>query len=122
MNAGKHAKPGCMGLVLGVALLVILALTPLLLVACKRVSPTPNPTATTIDLSDVVNAEICSQVRYAIAHNQLNDPQIGVQLLALADKRAADQKLSQAVAKYYAALDAKRDATTITTQCDRLGR
>lgn len=122
MNAGRHAKPGCMGLLAGAGLLVVLVASPLVLVGCTPATPSTNPTATTIDIGDLANAEICSQARHAIATTTLNDPQVGVDLVALANKRAVDPGLAQAVVKYYAALDAQRDPVAITTSCDRLGR
>lgn len=90
--------------------------------ACKDYTAPPEPgPAATVDIGQLANAELCVQARWAIAHNTINDRQTAVALLALADKRAVDPALARAVSLYYGALDANRDETLITAQCDKLG-
>lgn len=104
------------------AAIVGATLLTLSLGACKDITAPPEPSpAATVDIGRLIDAELCTQARYAIAHGTLNDRQTAVNLLGLADKRAVDPALARGVSQYYAALDANRDETLITAQCDKLG-
>lgn len=104
------------------AAIVGATLLTLSLGACKDYTAPPEPgPAATVDIGTLANAELCTQARYAIAHGTINDRQTAVTLLGLADKRAVDPTLARSVSLYYGALDANRDETLITAQCDRLG-